>query len=73
MQIQFENEIIKVFQNTTNSYKYYWWYSILQLVKMKVGKTFRLDEIAIQMLVFSWYPVNYYKLSLGNKTSWLNT
>jgi hypothetical protein len=63
----FENEIIKVFQSTTNSYKYYWWYSILQLVKKKENKTFKFDEIAIQMIVFAWYPINYYKLSLGKQ------
>jgi hypothetical protein len=63
----FENKIITVFQNTTNSYKYYWWYSILQLVKKQENKKFRLDEIAIQMIVFAWYPVNYYKLSLGKQ------
>lgn len=67
MQIDFEKEIIKVFQSTQNSYKYYWWYSILHLVKEKKRKTLKLDEIAIQMIVFSWYPVNYYKLSLGKQ------
>jgi hypothetical protein len=65
--MSFEKEIIKVFQSTTNSYKYYWWFSILQLVKKKGNNTFRLDEIAIQMIVFAWYPVNYYKLSLGKQ------
>lgn len=65
--MNFENKIIKVFQSTTNSYKYYWWYSILQLVKKKENKILRLDEIAIQMIVFAWYPVNYYKLSLGKQ------
>jgi hypothetical protein len=39
----------------------------LQLVKSKDNKTFRLEEIAIQMIVFAWYPVNYYKLSLGKQ------
>jgi hypothetical protein len=63
----FEKEIVKIFQSTTNSYKYYWWYSILQLVKKQENKILRLDEIAIQMIVFAWYPVNYYKLSLGNQ------
>ena len=63
----FENEIIKVFQSTTNSYKYYWWYSILNIVKEKKTKTLKLDEIAIKMIVFSWYPINYYKLSLGKQ------
>ena len=63
----FENQIIRVFQNTQNSYKFYWWYSILHLVKEKKKKTLKLDEIAIQMIIFSWYPVNYYKLSLGKQ------
>ena len=63
----FENQIIRVFQSTTNSYKYYWWYSILHLIKEKKTKTLKLDEIAIQMIVFSWYPINYYKLSLGKQ------
>lgn len=63
----FENQIIRVFQSTTNSYKYYWWYSILHLIKEKKTKTLKLDEIAIQMIIFSWYPINYYKLSLGKQ------
>jgi hypothetical protein len=67
MKFQFENDIIKVFQSTQNSYKFYWWYSILHLVKVTKKKALRLDEIAIQMIVFSWYPVNYYKLSLGKQ------
>jgi hypothetical protein len=56
---------IKSFQSTQNSYKYYWWYSILQLVKKKKKELFYL--IAIQMIVFAWYPINYYKLSLGKQ------
>ena len=31
--MDFEREIIKIFQSTQNSYKYYWWYSILNLVR----------------------------------------
>jgi hypothetical protein len=65
--IKFENEIIKVFHNTTNSYKYYWWYSILQLIKKKEKFNFSLNDIAFQMIVFAWYPVNYYKISLGKQ------
>nr|WP_315239981.1 hypothetical protein [uncultured Flavobacterium sp.] len=66
-EFSFEKEIVKVFQSTTNSYKYYWWYSVLQLIKNKERKNFKFDEIAIQMIVFAWYPVNYYKLSLGKQ------
>lgn len=63
----FENQIIKVFQSTTNSYKYYWWYSILQLVKKGDDETIKFDEIAVQMIVLAWYPVNFYKISLGKQ------
>lgn len=66
MEKSFENEIIKVFQNTTNSYKYYWWHSILQLVKKKDKSGF-IEDIAIQMLILAWYPVNFYKISLGKQ------
>jgi hypothetical protein len=67
MDYNFENQIIRVFQSTQNSYKFYWWYSILHLIKEKKVKTLNFDEIAIQMIVFSWYPVNFYKLSLGKQ------
>lgn len=65
--MSFELQIIKVFQSTQNSYKYYWWYSILHLIKENKRKILKLEEIAIQMIVFSWYPINYYKLSLGKQ------
>ena len=64
---EYEKKIIKVFESTTNSYKYYWWYAILQFVKKKKNQIYNLDEIAIQMIVLAWYPVNYYKLSLGKQ------
>lgn len=67
MNNNFENQIIRVFQSTTNSYKYYWWYSILNLIKREDNKTIRIDDIAIQMIVSAWYPINYYKISLGKQ------
>ena len=70
--MNFENQIIKVFQNTTNSYKYYWWYSILQLVKSKKSKKIQLDDVAFQMIILSWYPVNYFKISLGKQDQLAN-
>lgn len=70
--MNFENQIIKVFQKTTNSYKYYWWYSILVLLKSKKCRNIQLDEIAFQMIILAWYPVNYYKLSLGKQDQLAN-
>lgn len=65
--MNFEVEIIRVFNNTTNSYKYYWWYSILRLIRRENKSSFELVEIAFEMLVLAWYPVNYYKISLGKQ------
>lgn len=65
--VSYENEIIKAFQSTTNSYKYYWWLSILQLIKGKEKQVFMFDEIVLQMIVLAWYPVNFYKISLGKQ------
>ena len=65
--MNFENQIIQIFQSTTNSYKYYWWYSILQLIKNQKNPIIKIDDIAIQMIILAWYPINYYKLSLGKQ------
>ena len=70
--MDFEREILKIFQSTTNSYKYYWWYSILQLVKNQKSLILKIDDIAIQMVLLAWYPINYYKLSLGKQDQLAN-
>lgn len=54
-----------VFNNTTNSYKYYWFLSILNYVKLNTGKNVPIDLIVIDMIATAWYPINYFKLSFG--------
>lgn len=61
------NQLNSVFENTTNSYKYYWWLSILKLIKTNGNEKIELENIVFEMLVFVWYPVNYYKISLGKQ------
>jgi hypothetical protein len=61
------NQLNSVFENTTNSYKYYWWLSILKLIKTNGNEKIELEDIVFEMLVFVWYPVNYYKISLGKQ------
>jgi len=61
------NRLNSVFENTTNSYKYYWLLSILKLIKTKGNEKIELEDIVFEMLVFVWYPINYYKISLGKQ------
>jgi hypothetical protein len=54
----------RVFNDYSNSYKFYWFYSLLQFVKQnKTEATF--NEISIEMLVNVWYPNHYFKLNFG--------
>jgi len=55
----------KVFSNTQNSYKYYWWLSIIEIGLQKVEKEISFDEIVLKIISKLWYPVNYFKLSFG--------
>jgi hypothetical protein len=59
------NLLNNAFQNTTNSYKYYWWMAILRLVKAKGDANISLDDVVFEMLTLVWFPINYYKISLG--------
>ena len=56
-----------VFNSTTNSYKYYWWYAILQLIKENGDEKLSFDEISFKMLYLVWYPIHFYRISLGKK------
>jgi hypothetical protein len=56
-----------VFENATTSYKYYWWLSILKFIKTNGNKKLELEDIVFEMLAFVWYPINYYKISLGKQ------
>lgn len=58
--------LTQIFNNTSASYKYYWFISILQLyVKYPENKKIKIKDILIQMICNAWYPVNYFKLSFG--------
>ncbi|MCT7980494.1 hypothetical protein [Laspinema olomoucense] len=60
----------KFFQNTTNSYKYLLFLSLLKIInsrKFEVSCPIEFRELTIEMLVNAWYPYAYYKLSLGSQ------
>lgn len=55
----------KVFSNTQNSYKYYWWLSVIEICIKKGEKKISFEEIVLKIIGKLWYSVNYYKLSFG--------
>jgi hypothetical protein len=57
----------KVFTNTTNSYKYYWWLSIIEICFEKDTNNISFYEITLKVISKIWYPVNYFKLSFGKQ------
>jgi len=56
-----------VFNNTTNSYKLYWFYAILQIIRTEDKNVISLDEITSEMISSAWYTVNYFKISFGKQ------
>lgn len=59
------NHFNKVFRKTQNSYKYYWWLSIIEISFKEGKKEISYDDIVLKIISKLWYPVNYFKLSFG--------
>ncbi|CAL2084713.1 conserved hypothetical protein [Tenacibaculum dicentrarchi] len=56
-----------IFRNTTSSYKYYWWLSIIEISFLEDKENISYNEIIFKVISKIWYPVNYFKLSFGKK------
>lgn len=62
------SRLASIFRNVTNSYKYYWFLAILELVEdHNSDGVLSLDDISIKMLSNVWYPLDFYKLSFGKQ------
>lgn len=58
----------RLFQKKTNSYKYLFFISLLDILKrqqLDVYSPISFREIIIEMLANAWYPYTYFKLSFG--------
>lgn len=56
-----------VFKDRTNSYKFYWFLSILDSLQENGERVIQQKDIALRMLGHVWYPLDYYKLSFGTQ------
>ena len=61
--------LARIFNDTTTSYKYLYFLSILDIIKRKQFNisSISFQEIIIEMLANAWYPHNYFKLSFGTQ------
>ncbi|MCB1201761.1 MAG: hypothetical protein KDK41_14025 [Leptospiraceae bacterium] len=59
-------KLSQIFNHTTTSYKLYWFWSILDLIKQRpLESIFTFDEIIRGMLEKVWYPSVYFHLNFG--------
>ncbi|MGQ4646428.1 HNH endonuclease domain-containing protein [Lyngbya aestuarii] len=60
----------QIFDNTTNSYKYLFFLSLLDIIKRRqfdILSPISFKEITVEMLANAWYPHNYFKLAFGTQ------
>ena len=57
--------LLQLFKSTTNSYKLFWFLSILSQIEKDKGPIIPVKNILVGMVVNAWHPVCYYNLSLG--------
>lgn len=55
------------FNEVTNSYKFYWFLSILDYIKETQSPTIPINQILARMISGAWYPANYFLLSFGKQ------
>ncbi len=55
------------FNNVTNSYKFYWFLSILESVRTSQTRIIPINDLLAQMVANVWYPSNYFRLSFGKQ------
>jgi len=56
-----------VFANVTNSYKFYWLLAILESLTLSPSAIISIDSLLARMITQVWYPIHYFRLSLGKQ------
>jgi hypothetical protein len=60
------NLLSACFNNTSATYKYYWFLSVIQEIELGKTKIPKID-LFIRMVANSWYTVNYFHISFGKQ------
>lgn len=59
-------KLARVFENTTTTYKYFWFLSLLRFIKRR-RKSIAQADLINEMFKLAWHPTVYYKLSFGKQ------
>lgn len=60
-----------VFSNVTNSYKFFWFWAILDSLKENQNTQISFENLSIKMIANAWIMIDFYKLSLGKQDQFL--
>lgn len=58
-----------VFNNTSATYKFYWFVALMDIVVKEQRTKISFWEIVAGMIAESWYPIHYFRLSFGKSDS----
>lgn len=62
----------QIYNNTSATYKYYWFVSILDIAVKQQCRQISFWEIIVGMVAEAWYPIHYFRLSFGKADSLYN-
>src|SRR5580693_6248357 len=57
--------LARMFRHTRMSYKYFWFLGLLECVTKNRSNSIPATQVLHEMAVCAWYPVCFYRLSLG--------
>lgn len=63
--------LAQIFKSTSATYKFYWFYSILQAIEANKTETTQTELIA-SMIGNAWFPITKYRLSFGKQDKLAN-
>lgn len=63
------NRLGKIFSNTTATYKFFWFVSIMQIHAKDDNPCINVRDLVIRMVANAWYPIHYFRLSFGKNDS----
>jgi CRISPR/Cas system Type II protein with McrA/HNH and RuvC-like nuclease domain len=58
-----------VLNDTTNSYKLYWFLAIIEEIKENNNSSIEIEILLKRMVNYFWYPIDVFKLSFGKQDS----
>ncbi len=61
------SRLAAVFEQVTNSYKFYWFLALLERAQSDHGRVMPVDELLAAMVALAWYPTTMFRLSLGKQ------